>query len=142
MDFVYLSAFPSVLVFIWFKTDAFYFYFKPFLEFLFRFKIISLDKFSYLNLFFEWDTYKLHKKNSNWIKNYSQFLILKKHTRNIDGFWIHLVTCWTCLLIFLSVIIGFLFSFKKTAIIIIGAFFWYYIFLKIYEQIKRENEKK
>lgn len=81
---VFTTFLITLILLIWFKTDAFIVYTK----------LLRIHKFFYIN---EWEEFKNTKDCTT---TYHQFLRIKSP----DGFWTKLITCPICFSVWLSIV--------------------------------------
>lgn len=106
-----LICFKTLILLIWFRTDAFIIYSK-----LFR-----VNRFFHIN---EWVKFK---ETQDCSVEYLQYLRIIKP----NGFWVKLVTCPICLCIWLCIPTSILFGLGYACVVCVSALFLYYLFGKI-----------
>ena len=108
---VFTTFLITLILLIWFKTDAFITYTK-----LFR-----INKFFYIN---EWENFKNTK---DCTVTYHQFLRIKRP----DGFWVKLITCPICLSMWLSVTSSIFIGVIGIPIVCVSSLFLYFLITKL-----------
>lgn len=101
----------TLILLVWFKTDAFIVYSKLF----------KVNKFFYVN---EWEEYKNTKDCS---VTYLQFLRIKIP----NGFFTKLITCPICFTVWLSIIPSLFIGISSFPIICVTSLFFYYLIVKL-----------
>lgn len=108
---VFTTFLITLILLIWFKTDAFITYTKLF----------KIDKFFYTT---EWEEFKNTK---DCTVTYLQFLRMKSP----NGFWIKLITCPICLSVWLSIAYGIFIGVTAIPIICVCSLFLYFLIIKL-----------
>lgn len=108
---IYTTFLITLILLIWFKTDAFVVYTK-----LFR-----IDKFFYVK---EWEEFKNTK---DCTVTYHQFLRMKSPY----GFWTKLITCPICFSVWLSVVSFLFIGIVGIPIVCVCSLFLYFLITKL-----------
>lgn len=108
---IYITLLITLILLIWYKTDAFIVYTK-----LFR-----MDKFFYVK---EWEEFKNTK---DCTVTYHQFLRIKFP----NGFFAKLTTCPICLSVWLSILFCLFISNVGIPIVCVCSLFLYYLIVKL-----------
>ena len=108
---IYVVFLVTLILLIWFKTDAFIVYTK-----LFR-----MDKFFYVK---EWEEFKNTKDCS---VTYHQFLRMKSP----NGFWTKLNTCPICFSVWLSIWFSIPIGSESIPIVSVCSIFLYFLITKL-----------
>lgn len=106
-----LICFKTLILLIWFRTDAFIVYSKLF----------KVNKFFNIN---DWEEFK---KTKDCSVEYLQYLRIIRP----NGFWTKLITCPICLSIWLCIPTAVLFGFGYACIVCLSTLFFYYLLVKL-----------
>lgn len=106
-----LICFKTLILLIWFKTDAFIVYSK-----LFR-----VNRFFHIK---EWEEFK---KTKDCSVEYHQYLRMIKP----DSFWVKLVTCPICFCVWLCISTAILSGFGYACVVCVSSLLLYYLFNKL-----------
>lgn len=106
-----LICLKTLILLVWFNTDAFIVYSKLF----------HVNKFFYIN---EWEEFK---KTQDVTVTYHQFLRMKSP----DGFWTKLITCPICLCVWLCIPTALLCGFGYTCVVCVFSLLLYYLIVKL-----------
>ncbi len=108
---VFFTFLITLILLIWFKTDAFIVYTK----------LLGINKFFYIN---EWEEFKNTK---DCTVTYYQFLRMKSP----NGFFVELVTCPICFSVWLSVISSIFIGIVGIPIVCVCSLFIYFLIIKL-----------